>query len=188
MKNTLFNTKCSKSININNNQHYICAMKLNLKAVIVWLRRGWQWFLSAQSLLLTENCWSFKNEYREILYFLSWWTLQGWCCKVKCICIFVKVHWRNSPKIETVTLFSNVDLWNFLGLTQSAKGHNLDLIFLFANSDSGLDNWRRYKQNRPSPGACDWIANWFIDCKIEIFNNFHGSVPAESMSSVELEL
>lgn len=39
-------------------------------------------------------------------------------------------------------LFSSVDLWNFLGLAQSAKGHNLDLIFLFANSDYGLDNWR----------------------------------------------
>lgn len=67
-------------------------------------------------------------------------------------------------------------------------GHNLDLIFLFVNSDSGLDNWRLVEAEQTFSRCCNCITNWFLDYKIEICNNFHGSVAAESIFLMELEL
>lgn len=67
-------------------------------------------------------------------------------------------------------------------------GHNLDLIFLFVNFDSGLDNWRWAEGEQTFSRCCDCITNCFLDYKIEICSNFHGSVAAESISLMELEL
>lgn len=67
-------------------------------------------------------------------------------------------------------------------------GHNLDLIFLFVNFDSTLDNCRLVEAEQPFSSCCDCITNWFLDYKIEICNNFHGSVVAESISLMELEV
>lgn len=61
-------------------------------------------------------------------------------------------------------------------------------IFLFVNSESGLDNWRSVEAEQTFFRCCDCITNWFLDYKIEICNNFHGSVAAESISLMELEL
>lgn len=67
-------------------------------------------------------------------------------------------------------------------------GHNLGLSFLFVNSHPGLENWRVDETEQIFSRCCDCTTDWFPDYKIEICNNFHGSVAAESISLMELEL
>lgn len=66
-------------------------------------------------------------------------------------------------------------------------GHNLDISSLFVSSDSGLENWRLDETEQIFSRCCDSTTGRILDYKIEICNNFHGSVAAESIS-LELEL
>lgn len=84
--------------------------------------------------------------------------------------------WRLQPSPE-VRVCGGFPEW-----AQSAVGHNLDISFLFVSSDSGLENWRLDETEQIFSRCCDSTTGRILDYKIEICNNFHGSVAAESIS------